>query len=249
MKSAALFILFSIATTALAQTPDAQTGNDELRECQRQMWADPSMSPVVARVIPKTPEEAIKMRTSTAKATGKEKPAIAVWLAHTEKCNLVANRSMATWPTEAQNIIRAFQIEESKAITDLYAGTLTWGGFIEGDRSRTETVRTKSAAYDEQQRIAYQRWEAEQKRQAAAQKAFEEAQAQARYEAAAAARARDEQAQRQREHEAKMRNQQQFNEGLQLLLQANQPRPAPQIAPPIRCTSQTHWGITNTTCN
>lgn len=251
MKRTLVSILAMATLAASAQDqPSSAPPKSDYQQCVLAMWAHPSMAPVVARVVTRSPEDAIKLRTSTAKASAKEKPAIGFWLSEVEKCNQLSLQRMADWDAEARTTVRSHQLEENKALADLYSGAITWGGFMEANITRSERFQAKAAEYDERQKQAQHRWEMEQKRQADAQKALQDAQAQARYEAAVAGRERDLQAIRQREQEAKNRSQQQFNEGLQMLIQANQPRPPPpQIAPTIRCSSQTHWGVTNTTCN
>ncbi len=253
MKHTITLILFVTAFSAFAQDqgPDATQASppNEVYQCHFSMWQNPAIEVVAAKMRARTPEEAIKLRTSTAKATAKEKPALAFWLSEVEKCNQLSLQKMADWSAEARNTVRNHQLEENKAIADLYSGAVTWGAFTEANIARNEAYRTKVAAYDEQQKQAYLRWEAENKRQADAQKTLQEAQAQARYEALAAERMREEAQQRQNEANAKAQAQQNFWEGI-MLINASRSRAAPiQQAPRLNCTSRNVLGTVYTDCN
>lgn len=254
MKRLALSLLTVAVFHAAAQDqsatqPPPQPAGDEVPRCQSAMWASPAMAPVAARFKTNTPEDAIKLRTSTAKANAKEKPAIAFWLAELEKCNQLSMQKMANLDVEARTIVRDYQLAENKAITDLYAGTSTWGAYVEGSITRHEAFKVKTTAYDAKQKQAQAQWDAEQKRLADAKKAEQEAQALARYNAAVAERERDMQAQREREQQEARRRSPQgileaFAEGLRAAEAARPVRP-----PPVNCISTRFHDTTRTTCN
>lgn len=245
-----LSLLALMASHAMAQDqsatqpPPQQPAGDEVPSCQTAMWASPSMAPIAARLKTNTPEDAIKLRTSTVKASAKEKPAIAFWLAELEKCNQLGMQRMAHMDLEARTIGRDYQLGENKAIADLYAGTVTWGAYVEGSIARYEAFKVKTSAYDAKQKQAQMQWEAEQKRREDEETAQRAAKARASYDAMVASQAREQEAQRQQEQQnARNRSPQKFLEDLSNALQAAQPpRPA------VDCTSTRFFDTTRTIC-
>lgn len=237
MKRWSIALLVAVCGAAAAQDAPFDIGM-----CYAKMWTDERAAPVSKRIGVGLSPIPLELRASKLKASTREKKALEFVAAEMQDCQKQDKANRANYHPGVLQVLEEFEADIRDSLTKVYAGDLTWGGYIDSFEKAGATASTKVNAIQAQAQVQLQQAQQQQAAQQAAAALAEE-------QRQASIRAENERRQYAAEQEARAkraRDQQEFMNGL-MLLQSAQPRPMP-MQPNISCTSQNLNGTVHTNC-
>lgn len=242
MKRWSIVMLAAVCGMATAQDAPFDIGS-----CYSKMWTDERAALVVKRIGVGQSPIPLELRASKAKANAKEKASLEFVSTEMQSCQQRDAPNRQTTLPAAKVVIEEFEREVISTLAKVYAGDLTWGGFIDTyekhGRELDRKLQSIQAEYQAMQR-AQQAAEAQRTAQQAAAALAEE-------QRQASIRAENERRQYMAEQEARAqraREQQEFMNGL-MLLDAARGKPAPNaFGNNLSCKSQNLNGTVHTNC-
>lgn len=239
MKRFAIVMFAAVCSIATAQDAPFDIGM-----CYAKMWTDERAALVAKRFGVGQSPIPLELRASKAKATAKEKQSLEFVAAEMQSCQKQDKTNRTNYHPEVLQVLEEFEAEIRNSLTKVYAGDLTWGGYIESFEKAGASAATKVDLIQAQVKTQQQQ---AQQQQAAQQAAAAQAEAQRQ----AAIREENQRRQYMAEQEARAqraREQQEFMNGL-MLLDAARGRPAPNaFGNNLSCSSQNLNGTVHTNC-
>lgn len=229
-------LFVAIAVTVASLSVGAQ-GKNPGGTCFEDLNSDPALARLLPHVgsFSKSDSATFGMIVSKEKPSEADKKAIIAWGRARDNCIKIYRENLPEgFPPELIEVEAASQSELQQLLATLYRGQMTYGEFVESRKKLGEAKISKFRIISDQNSARQRQEMTEKIQQGIADRQREQQQEQ--YQAAI-------QAQKEADSRA------QFNNGINLLLQAR-PRPVmPSLSPSINCTSRPSFGSVVTNCN